>query len=333
MIPHSSQKAQKSTWQSLLKRSIVDPVQLLNFVEIDPCLVDWINPHFKLKVPLGFAKKIVKGCLEDPILKQILPLSKENIVSENYDIDPLKERSQNPLPGLIHKFKSRVLVMPATRCPIHCRYCFRRHFPYDNNNINLKQFAAIGNYIEADPNINEIVLSGGDPLYASDHYLHLIIKQLTRSNQIKIIRFHSRFPITMPERIDSSFIDMLAQIPQKIVLVVHCNHPQELCEEIRQAVIRLKQANVTVLNQGVILKGINDDVSTLKTLSYRLFECGIMPYYMNQLDLVSGSAHFEVEKSTLLSLQRALLAELPGYLVPKFVQEQPFTASKVPLIE
>lgn len=331
MIPQIKVKAQSRPWQNALKTALTDPRTLLQALNLPSNSISWVENDFAMKVPLSFVAKMRQGDPNDPLLRQVLPIKFENEQIDGFVPDPLEERRQNPLPGLIHKFKNRVLVIPATRCPIHCRYCFRRHFPYDENNINLNAFDDIANYIAKDESIHEVILSGGDPLFAPDRYLQSVIEKITASQHIKILRFHTRFPITIPERIDDAFLALIRSIKPQVVMVLHCNHPNELCNDIKEAVRQLKAAGVTVLNQSVLLKGVNDNAETLIALSYRLFEHGIMPYYINQLDPIQNTAHFEVPKETIKELYQALLANLPGYLVPRFVQEQAFKPSKIPL--
>lgn len=331
MIPQIKVKAQRRPWQDALKTALTDPRTLLQTLNLPSDSIAWTENDFAMKVPLSFVAKMKKGDPNDPLLRQVLPDEFENKQIHGFVPDPLAERLQNPLPGLIHKFKNRVLVIPATRCPIHCRYCFRRHFPYDENNINLNAFDDIANYIAKDANIHEVILSGGDPLFAPDRYLQSVIEKITASEHVKILRFHTRFPITIPERIDDHFLKLIQSIQRRVVMVLHCNHPNELCDDIKAAVNRLKAVGVTVLNQSVLLKGVNDNPDTLIALSYRLFEHGIMPYYINQLDPIQNTAHFDIPKERIQDLYQTLLANLPGYLVPRFVQEQAFKPSKIPI--
>lgn len=331
MIPQIQDKAQSTAWQQALKTVVTDPCTLLKMLNIPLDALPWVDTKFAMKVPLSFVAKMQKSNPDDPLLRQVLPVKFENIHTDGFVADPLAEKAHNPLPGLIHKFKNRVLVMPATRCPVHCRYCFRRHFPYEDNNINLKAFDAISNYIENDSQIHEVILSGGDPLFAPNRYLKTVIEKLTASKHIEILRFHTRFPITIPERIDVEFLDIIRNIRTKVVMVLHCNHPNELCNDIKSAVLLLKSVGVTVLNQSVLLKGVNDNLETLISLSYRLFEHGILPYYVNQLDPIQGATHFHVGKQQIDLLYQGLLANLPGYLVPRFVQEQAYQPNKIPL--
>ncbi|MFO1256936.1 MAG: EF-P beta-lysylation protein EpmB [Gammaproteobacteria bacterium] len=332
MIPQIKVKAQSQRpWQNALKTALTDPRALLKALNLSSDAIPWTENNFGMKVPLSFVAKMKQGDPNDPLLRQVLPVKFESEQTDGFVPDPLAERLQNPLPGLIHKFKNRVLVIPATRCPIHCRYCFRRHFPYDENNINLSAFDNIADYIAKDNNIHEVILSGGDPLFAPDRYLQSVIEKMTASEHIKILRFHTRFPITVPERIDDSFLTLVKHIKVQVVMVLHCNHPNELCNDIKAAVTLLKAAGVTVLNQSVLLKGINDNAETLIALSHRLFEHGIMPYYINQLDPIENTAHFEVPKEKIKELYADLLSNLPGYLVPRFVQEQAFKPNKIPL--
>jgi EF-P beta-lysylation protein EpmB len=270
-----------------------------------------------------------KGNWYDPILRQVLPLGAETMSVPGYATDPLQEKTYNPVPGLLHKYHGRVLLTLTGVCGINCRYCFRRHFPYADNNPGQQGWHQALDYIKADPSIIEVILSGGDPLIVSDHLLREFGKKLQSITQLKRLRIHSRMPIALPERITPEFIQWCADSPLNVILVTHCNHPQELNADITRAMQALKQAGVTVLNQTVLLKGVNDNAETLIALSEALFSANILPYYLHLLDKVQGAAHFDVERKLASALHWQITQQLPGFLVPKLVCEQPGAPAKL----
>lgn len=315
----------KSSWQIALQQAITDPGVLANILELD---INSIPTDFQLKVPLGFVQKMKKGDLNDPLLLQILPTLFENQTDTNFSLDPLEELRVNPRPGILHKYKNRVLLTFSS-CAVHCRYCFRRYFPYEDNHPSLKNWDTQFDYIRENPHVIEVILSGGDPLMASDRYLSQVIKKLESIEHVKYLRIHTRIPIVLPERIDENFLEILQNTRFKTTLVLHCNHPQELCPQIANAVQALKNVKITVLNQSVLLKGINDNLKTLTELSFTLHDHGILPYYIHLLDRVQGSQHFQVDEKVTSHLIQHLPAELPGFLLPRFVRTVPGAPSKI----
>tara|TARA_R110000868_G_scaffold160854_5_gene390670 strand:+ start:16285 stop:17184 length:900 start_codon:yes stop_codon:yes gene_type:complete len=295
-------------------------------------MLDDINDYnFKIKIPEYFKNKINFDNPNDPLLLQVMPQAAEGLITPGFNYDPLNETKYNNIPGLLHKYKTRVLITLATNCSINCRYCFRRHFDYKTNNISLKNFDSIIDYIKKNKNINEVIYSGGDPLLAPNKYIQNITNKISKIDHIKYIRIHSRIPIVDPDRINQSFCDIfnnhdLAHI--KTILVTHCNHPDELDDYIKSKMQLLKNNNITVLNQSVLLKNINNDPNILTKLSYKLFDCNIMPYYIHMLDPVQNAGHFQVDKKTALDIMHKIKAMLPGYLVPKLMQEIPGEKSK-----
>jgi EF-P beta-lysylation protein EpmB len=316
---------EKSAWQTALMQSIRDPHELASLLELE---VDQINSQFPLKVPRGFVAKMKKGDPNDPLLLQILPSIKEEIISEGFSLDPLEESKSNPRSGIIHKYKNRVLLTLSS-CAVHCRYCFRRYFPYSDNHPSLKMWDKELDYIREHPEVVEVILSGGDPLMSTDRFLSQLLEKLETIPHLKYLRIHSRIPIVLPERIDENCLAWLKQTRFKTTLVVHCNHPRELCEQTAKAVQNLKSIGITVLNQSVLLKGVNDNLETLKELSFALYDQGILPYYIHMLDQVQGSEHFRVDDAAIKHLTEKLPAELQGYLLPRFVRTVPGAASKV----
>lgn len=321
----------KRIWQEALSELITDPKELLDILELDPALLGAAlaaAQKFPLKVTRSFASRMQKGNINDPLLKQILPLGIELNLASGYIDDPLQEKAVNPVPGLLHKYQGRVLITLTSACAVHCRYCFRRSFPYAENNPGTSGWEQIFNYIKNDNSITEVILSGGDPLAVSDKLLNLFTRQLADIAQVKRLRFHTRLPVVLPERITQEFIDWLAQLPFDVVMVIHANHAQEVNEDVRQALLAMRNAGVQLLNQAVLLKDVNNNVEALKQLNEELFTAGVLPYYLHVLDKVQGAAHFDIPIEEAYELHAALSRELPGYLVPRLVCEQPGRPSK-----
>ncbi|MCU4432010.1 EF-P beta-lysylation protein EpmB [Acinetobacter pittii] len=326
---------QEQNWQSQLSDLITDPSELLSLLELssEQLLSGAIlaSEKFKLRVPRAFVGKMNAKNPLDPLLLQVLPHHLELEEHPEFVTDPLGEEAANQLPGVLHKYKSRFLLTLTGACAVHCRYCFRRHFPYQENLPKNEDWLNIKNYIEANPNINEIILSGGDPLTLSNRKLALWLERLSSLKQIQILRIHSRVPIVIPNRIDEELISLLKNSRLRIVLVVHSNHASELDDFTCSKLLQLSDHHITVLNQAVLLKGVNDSAQTLIDLSYRLFEARVMPYYLHVLDKVKGAQHFDLESSEIDDIYRDVLANLPGYLVPKLVREIAGEKNKTPL--
>ncbi|MFW1923686.1 EF-P beta-lysylation protein EpmB [Acinetobacter geminorum] len=326
---------QEQNWQSQLSDLITDPSELLSLLELssEQLLSGAIlaSEKFKLRVPRAFVGKMNAKNPLDPLLLQVLPHHLELEEHPEFVTDPLGEEAANQLPGVLHKYKSRFLLTLTGACAVHCRYCFRRHFPYQENLPKNEDWLNIKNYIEANPNINEIILSGGDPLTLSNRKLALWLERLSSLKQIQILRIHSRVPIVIPNRIDQELISLLKNSRLRIVLVVHSNHASELDDFTCSKLLQLSDHHITVLNQAVLLKGVNDSAQTLVDLSYRLFEARVMPYYLHVLDKVKGAQHFDLESSEIDEIYRDVLANLPGYLVPKLVREIAGEKNKTPL--
>lgn len=326
---------QEQNWQSQLSDLITDPSELLSLLELssEHLLSGAIlaSEKFKLRVPRAFVGKMNAKNPLDPLLLQVLPHHLELEEHPEFVTDPLGEEAANQLPGVLHKYKSRFLLTLTGACAVHCRYCFRRHFPYQENLPKNEDWLNIKNYIEANPNINEIILSGGDPLTLSNRKLALWLERLSSLKQIEILRIHSRVPIVIPNRIDEELISLLKNSRLRIVLVVHSNHASELDDFTCSKLLQLSDHHITVLNQAVLLKGVNDSAQTLIDLSYRLFEARVMPYYLHVLDKVKGAQHFDLESSEIDDIYRDVLANLPGYLVPKLVREIAGEKNKTPL--
>ncbi len=318
----------KKTWQKALTETVQDSAVLAKALKLNPS--DIAPQNFPLKVPKAWLSKIEKGNPKDPILLQVLPTAQEAIEATGFSEDPLQERSASPIPGVLHKYHSRVLLIVTGACGVNCRYCFRRNFPYEKHQQGQRQWRQAVEYIARHPEINEVVLSGGDPLMASDAVLAKLAHQLEKIPHLKTLRIHTRLPVFIPERCDAGFVRWFTKCRLKAVLVTHVNHPNEIDEKFAKKMRALKKLGVTLLNQSVLLKGINDEASILKTLSEKLFlECDIQPYYLHLLDPVKGAAHFEVSRSAVRHIFQELLKVLPGYLVPRLVTEIPGYGSKV----
>lgn len=322
------------SWQKILAQGFGTVGELLDFLNLPSTISDIdAEKDFKVRVPRSFAARMEPKNPKDPLLLQVLPQKEENNDVEGYLKDPLLEMQRyNPQKGLLHKYKGRVLLTLTGVCAIHCRYCFRRYFSYDENNPGRRGFREILEYIKNDTSIEEVILSGGDPLLATNSHLTEVINGLEQLQHIKILRFHTRIPIVLPERIDLDLLNLLGNTRLKPVIVFHSNHPQELNQDVLRVCNELKQSNCQLLNQSVLLKGVNDDLKTLVTLSKKLFQFGILPYYLHLLDKVKGAAHFDIPLARSLSLYRQLQAELPGYLLPRLAREDAEVGHKTLLI-
>ena len=301
-------------------------------IAFDKAVVD-SNSDFPFKAPHHFIKQIDWANAADPLLKQILPITEENQAATGFSNDPVADLEHNPIPSLIHKYHGRVLLIASPKCDIHCRYCFRRHFPYSEQ-INKKHWQLALDYIQQDPSIHEVILSGGDPLALNEKALMELIKKIEHISHVQTLRIHSRTPVVTPETAPKAeLINWAKNSRLQKVLVVHCNHANELSDQTAELLTQYKQAGFTLLNQSVLLKGVNDNVNSLEALSHKLFSQGVLPYYLNQLDKVSGSAHFEISDHHAIELHKKLRAKLPGYLVPKLVKDIPQQNSKTSLLQ
>ncbi|PCJ43409.1 MAG: EF-P beta-lysylation protein EpmB [SAR86 cluster bacterium] len=325
----------QNSWQDCLADLITDPKELLKILNLKPEQLDLsmdVLREFPLRLPRSFANRMQQGNPRDPLLLQVLPQQQELVDYPGFVSDPLAEQQFNPMPGILHKYAGRVLLMPTTSCAIHCRYCFRRHFPYTENRPDKKQWLDSLQYIRADSSLTEVILSGGDPLAISDKHLEWLLEHLAAIPHIQRVRIHTRFPVVIPQRITQQLCDLFTRYRLRFVMVLHTNHAQELDDEVKAACKRLKEANVDLFNQSVLLKSINDNAETLADLSERLFTCGVIPYYLHMLDKVKGSGHFEVSMQAARSIMTKLRAELPGYLVPTLVKEEAASANKTPIL-
>lgn len=315
-------------WRRIQRNNFTDWKHLLSFLgfEINSLnLQIFPSSKFPLNLPQRLAEKIEKNNWDDPILRQFIPTTNENKHSQLFVLDPVSDSSFLKKPKLLHKYHGRALLVCTSACAMHCRYCFRQHFDYETKD---KSFSEEISVIANDETIQEVLLSGGDPLSLSDVHLQSLFESLEGISHLKRIRFHTRFPIGIPERIDESFIRLLASCKKQIIFVIHCNHPNEFDEEIFAYLRKIQQLGIPILSQSVLLSGVNDKVEILKSLFELLSDHGIIPYYLHQLDRVQGAAHFEVSEENGKALMNRLSKLLPGYAVPKYVKEVPNLPSK-----
>jgi len=325
---------QTKSWQQELSELITQPEALFSLLELNSDLLPAARKAhrlFPLRTTLSYAQRIAKNKPDDPLLRQILPLDQEFIVDPQYIADPLQETQSTPLPGLIHKYRGRVLLIAANQCAINCRYCFRRHFDYRGNSPSKEQWQQSFAYIRQHDDIDEVILSGGDPLATADKRLAWLFSELNKIDHVSRLRIHTRLPIVAPSRVTEELLKLLDHKRLQTVVVVHCNHANEIDAEVAHTLRTLSNAT-TLLNQSVLLRGVNDNAQSMISLNKRLFSCGALPYYLHMLDKVAGTSHFAVTQAQALSINRALLANLPGYLVPKLVKEEPDAPSKTPII-
>lgn len=318
-------------WRKIQRTNFTSLDELASYLELDKNArrLLLMKPAFVLNLPRRLASKIQKNCLSDPILRQFVPLIEEEKKTLGFVADPVGDSAVQCSPKLLHKYEGRALLVSTSACAMHCRYCFRKNYPYETQNKGYEKELAL---LTADSSIEEVILSGGDPLSLSNESLYDLLTQLQNIPHIKRIRFHTRFPIGIPERIDEDFINCLKDHPFQYWFVVHVNHPIELDEDVLQALGKIQKLGIPVLNQAVLLKGVNDSKEVLEALFRKLSNQGIFAYYLHQLDKVQGSAHFEVEESKGLELIRYLETVLPGYAVPKYVREISGQPSKTPIL-
>jgi EF-P beta-lysylation protein EpmB len=291
-------------------------------------------PH---PVPPGIVARMRQGDPHDPLLLQVLPVAAELDATPGYTADPLAEAGGGepsalaPLPGVLHKYRGRALLLVTGACGIHCRYCFRRHFPYGDHARWGEGFGRALDWLAATPAVEEVILSGGDPLAAGDDRLAALVAGLDAIPHLRRLRVHTRMPVILPERVDAAMLEWLGGTRLASVVVLHANHAREIDAAVAAAVARLRDAGATVLNQAVLLAGVNDSAASQCDLSRALFDAGVLPYYLHQLDRVAGAAHFQVADERARAIVREVLAELPGYLVPRLVREVPGAPGKVPI--
>lgn len=323
IITRSAAAVESKDWQQILSESIRDPKKLLlqlGLSEKDVPDVDFTN-SFSMMVPEPFIQQMAYGDAHDPLLRQVLPILSEREVVSGFSADPLGEQNTNVQTGIVHKYNGRLLLMLASGCAVNCRYCFRRHFPYSDNRLGKKNWQNTLSYLQQHQDVTEIILSGGDPLLVDDERLQDIIKSLESIKHIKRLRIHSRLPVVIPQRLTAKLKTMLSESKLQCSLVIHCNHKNEISHELQAALLEFKHSGITLLNQSVLLKGVNDDAKTLIDLSEALFSAGVLPYYLHLLDLIQGGAHFNIEHNQALTIYQVMQQHLPGYLLPKLARE------------
>jgi len=310
-------------WQTVTANTVDDVDTLALLIGVDKqTLANLVEQNnFKLRVPLPFVSRMRTGDLSDPLLLQVLPLKQQQQVIAGNSTDPLDEKRYNVCPGLVHKYRGRVLLTAAISCPINCRYCFRRHFDYDNNRLTPSNWTQALDYIRNDDTIKEVILSGGEPLLLNDRLISRLLDEIESIEHVQHIRIHSRFPVVVPQRLTKALCSRFIMSRCNVAMVLHCNHPNEIDKHVRQHLQCLANSLVTLLNQSVLLKNINDDVDTLSSLSEALYHAGVLPYYLHASDPVVGTTHYQVTDARAQQLSLELTHRLPGYLVPTLVRE------------
>lgn len=324
------------SWQQQLAQAITDPEQLLKALNLNTRN----TPHFSLteqpfnlKAPLAYVKKMQPDNPRDPLLLQVMTQTQEQLSVEGYNNDPVGDINASKTPGLLHKYHGRVLLITTAACAVHCRYCFRRHFPYSELHAGRDQWQEAINYIKQNCSIKEVILSGGDPLVLSDEKLHSLINQLEAIPHLSRLRIHSRLPVVLPDRVTDELVNLLANSRFNVCLVIHANHANEISPAEIVALKKLQHAGIHLLNQAVLLRGINHQPEDQIALSEALYSAGVLPYYLHLLDPVQGAAHFDVNQHEAIDLMKRLQDKLPGFLVPKLVREIAGQTSKIPANE
>ena len=322
-------------WQQQLRSVITSREELLRTLGLS---LDEVGPDngagedFALKVPRSFVQRMQYGDAHDPLLLQVLSSQREMIDATGYSRDPVGESGAAiPHRGIIHKYHGRVLLIVSGGCAVNCRYCFRRHFPYSDNQNSRQQWRDAMQVIAADDSIDEVILSGGDPLVATDEQLQHLVAQIAAIPHVRRLRVHTRLPVVIPARVTGSLLDAITHSALQTVVVIHCNHAREIDDAVESALAAMRQRDITVLNQAVLLAGVNDSLQAQLDLCQRLFAAGVLPYYLHVLDKVQGAAHFDVPEHRARHLLAEMTNRLPGYMVPKLVREIAGAGSKTGL--
>lgn len=322
------------SWKHLLASAIRDPERLLQALHLPLHLLPAAREaatHFPLRVPHGYVARMQHGDLNDPLLRQVLPLADESLPVAGYHTDPVGDAAASAGHGLLQKYHGRALLMTTGACAIHCRYCFRRHYPYSEQQIAHHQWQSLLDTLRADSSLSEVILSGGDPLLLDDERLAALVTELAAIPHLQRLRIHTRLPVVLPERIDAALLSWISRSRLQPVMVIHANHVNELDAGVAAALARLYEAGVTLLNQAVLLRGVNDSVAAQCALSESLFQLRVVPYYLHLLDRVAGAAHFDLPEATASSLIAGMRQQLPGYLMPRPVRELAGAPWKVPV--
>jgi EF-P beta-lysylation protein EpmB len=334
MVTRSTAECQTAAWRYEVAQSFTQAAPLLAFLGLNAAQIPDLEPEpspFRLLVPRGFAALMTPGDAADPLLRQVLPLRAERAVTPGFRLDPVGDGPAAHTPGLLRKYAGRALLMAHGACAVHCRFCFRRHFSYEGMGSYDRRVAAAITRIRADPSLSEVILSGGDPLLLGDETLAALLARLAAIPHLRRLRLHTRLPVVLPSRITDRLCDLLGGLRPQPVLVIHANHARELGARAHACLHALRGCGVTLLNQSVLLRGVNDTVSALTDLCERLCDCGVLPYYLHQLDPVQGASHFAVPDRDAVALIESLRARLPGYLVPRLVRELEGAPCKRPI--
>ncbi len=314
-------------WKRELAAAVSSREELCALLQLDQNqLPATAQPEFRLRVPRAYVAKMQPGDHHDPLLLQVLPLAEENVDSGL--LDPVADLDAMTTTGLLHKYHGRVLLITTGACAIHCRYCFRRNFPYGDASLSTAHWQNALDYIRAHDEIKEVILSGGDPLVLDDHKLDALQKELSEIHHVRWLRIHTRLPVVLPSRINADLLDWMQRSRFNITMVIHANHANEIGVQEQKALAALRNAGVTLLNQSVLLHRVNDSARTLIELSHKLHDSGVMPYYLHLLDKTRGAMHFDVPESTATQVIAEMRASLPGFLVPRLVREQAGKNSK-----
>jgi len=327
MIPLSDISWQAQSWQWLLAHTVNTEADLRRLLSLAPTATD-VPTDFPLRVPLPYVSRMIAGDPDDPLLRQALPVAAELDEVPGFTPDPLRELEFADDDGTMSKYNGRMLIVTTGACAINCRYCFRRSFPYAEHQPDKAAWDAIIARIAADSSIHEIILSGGDPLVLNDQHLARVVGALDQIPHLTTLRIHTRLPVVIPQRVCPALLDWATNTRLRVVAVIHANHANELDNQVGESLARLAASGVTLLNQSVLLRGVNDSVPALAALSERLFAVGVLPYYLHMLDKVAGAAHFDTGETAARHLIGELRAELPGYLVPRLAREVPGARNK-----
>jgi len=334
MITASPLRAQPRRWQQLWREAITDPREWLEVLELRHLAGELLPARetgFTLRVPRGFVARMRRGDATDPLLLQVLPQAAELGEVPGFVPDAVGDLAARAAPGVLHKYQGRALLIATGSCAVNCRYCFRRHFPYAEETAAANQWRSAIEHTRADTSIEEVILSGGDPLALATPKLAELTTALRTIAHVQRLRIHTRLPVVLPERVDEELLGWLRGLPWSVAIVLHANHPNEIDESVTAACARLHAASAILLNQSVLLRGVNDDANVLIELSRRLFAAGVLPYYLHQLDRVAGAAHFAVDDERARALHSAMHEGAPGYLVPRLVREIAGQSGKTPV--
>ncbi|WP_100551472.1 EF-P beta-lysylation protein EpmB [Caedibacter taeniospiralis] len=327
--PEGQQDKASADWKIALNQGFKDWQTLARFLELNPNSYRVpVIENFPMRIPYSFALRMKKGDINDPLLKQVLADKFELDRADNYVSDPLSEREFNPVKGALRKYHNRILLMLHPACAVHCRYCFRREYDYQAQTQSKESWSHVFNYIREHAELDEVIFSGGDPLLHNDERLSWFVAQTESIPHIKRLRIHTRIPIVLPKRVTKEFLAVFNKTHLQKIMVVHANHGNEIAADVIGAFKQLKEAGFSILNQATLLKGVNDNAEVLKALSERLFEAGVLPYYLHVLDKVKGVQHFDVDEEKAKAIHHELKAITSGYLVPKLVREIAHQKSK-----